>query len=176
MIISLEQAQAINPAITIEDLYAYEQAIRALTHNNFQDPNVRGQALTLHDHTIQIDRGYTTGLKIGDTVEINYTRFNDGIYTIKALTPDTIEVNEGVFFNEISRDAIVTKISYPADIAKGVKKLISYDLNMGNKVGIKSEAIARMSVTYYDVNNTENVEGYPAALLSFIKKYRKMRW
>ena len=176
MIISLEQAQAINPAINTEDLYAYEQAIRALTHNNFQDPNVRGQALTLYDQTIQIDRGYTTGLKIGDTVEINYTRFNDGIYTIKALTPDTIEVNEGVFFNEISRDAIVTKVSYPADIAKGVKKLISYDLNMGNKVGVKSEAIARMSVTYYDVNNTENVEGYPAALLSFIKKYRKMRW
>lgn len=47
---------------------------------------------------------------------------------------------------------------------------------MAGKIGIKSETISRMSTTYYDMTATENTDGYPSALLSFLKKYEKMRW
>lgn len=177
MILKLIEAQAINANITQSDLNAFEQAVRALTHNNFQDFNVRGYELTLTGSTITMARGSTTGLRVGDTVEINDTKYNNGLYVVKTLTLTGIEVEETTpFIDETCEEGIVTKVAYPADIIKGVKKLIEYDVKMGGKAGIKSETISRMSVTYYDVNSTENVDGYPAALLSFLKKYKKMRW
>lgn len=177
MILKLIEAQAINVNITQSDLNAFEQAVRALTHNNFQDFNVRGYELTLTGYTITMARGSTTGLRVGDTVEINDTKYNNGLYVVKTLTLTGIEVEETTpFIDETCEEGIVTKVAYPADIIKGVKKLIEYDVKMGGKAGIKSETISRMSVTYYDVNANENVDGYPAALLSFLKKYKKMRW
>ena len=177
MILKLTDAQTIDAAIKQEDLDAFEQAIRALTNNNFQDINVRASDLTLTGKTITIARGSTVGLRVGDTVEINDTLYNNGLYQIKTISPGEIEI-EGAreFIDETARFAIVTKVSYPADIVRGVKKLIEYDVKMAGKTGIKSETISRMSVTYYDVNANENTDGYPAALLSFLKKYRKMRW
>lgn len=177
MILKLIEAQAINVNITQSDLNAFEQAVRALTHNNFQDFNVRGYELTLTGYTITMARGSTTGLRVGDTVEINDTKYNNGLYVVKTLTLTGIEVEETTpFIDETCEEGIVTKVAYPADIITGVKKLIEYDVKMGGKAGIKSETISRMSVTYYDVNSTENVDGYPASLLSFLKKYKKMRW
>lgn len=177
MILKLIEAQAINANITQSDLNAFEQAVRALTHNNFQDFNVRGYELTLTGYTITMARGSTIGLRVGDTVEINDTKYNNGLYVVKTLTLTGIVVEETTpFIDETCEEGIVTKVAYPADIIKGVKKLIEYDVKMGGKAGIKSETISRMSVTYYDVNANENVDGYPAALLSFLKKYKKMRW
>ena len=187
MILKLIEAQAINVNITQSDLNAFEQSVRALTHNNFQDFNVRGYELTLTGYTITMARGSTKGLRVGDTIEVNDTKYNNGLYVVKTLTPTGIEVEETTisfiknevhepFIDETCEEGIVTKVAYPADIITGVKKLIEYDVKMGGKAGIKSETISRMSVTYYDVNSTENVDGYPAALLSFLKKYKKMRW
>ena len=45
-----------------------------------------------------------------------------------------------------------------------------------DKVGLKSKTVARMSETYFDQNSTETIAGYPAAMMSFIDKYRRMRW
>ena len=179
MILKLVDAQVINPSITQEDLDAFEVALRTLTNNNFQQTHIRARDLEFSDSDkITIHFSYTTGLKVGDTIEVNYSHYNDGLYVIKSFTDHiiTVETPSRPFVNEVNRDAIATLILYPADIVKGVKKLIEYDVKMGSKVGIKSETISRMSVTYYDVNSTENVDGYPAALLSFLKKYKKMRW
>lgn len=178
MILKLTDAQTIDPAIKQEDLDAFEQAIRAITNNNFQRRTVRASGLLFSGDVITITSGDTTGMWVGDTIEVNDSRYNDGLYTIKDLTPTsiTIDTPKRVFVTESAKHAIVTLVLYPADIIKGVKELIRYDVKMGDKVGIKSETISRMSVTYYDVNATENTDGYPAALLSFLKKYRKMRW
>lgn len=177
MIIKLSDAQAIDLAIKQEHLDAFEQAVRALTNNNFQDTNVRARSLQFAAKTISIQNGHTTGLRIGDTVEINDSLYNNGLYTIGALTNSTITVDSTRdFIAETAPNAIVTRVNYPADVLTGVQKLIQYDKSMAHKAGIKSETISRMSVTYYDVNAAENTDGYPAALLSFLKKYRKMRW
>ena len=72
--------------------------------------------------------------------------------------------------------SMITLVQYPADVKAGLKKILSYNLKMADKIGIKSESISRMSTTYYDVNASETVDGYPTALVSFLQKYEKMRW
>lgn len=177
MILTLAEAQTLDPNITQDDLDAFETSIRALTNNNFQNFNVRISQLSLSDKTITATQGTTNGMRVGDTIEVNGTLYNNGIYTIASLTAQTITVNSAQdFIAETAADGIATLVQYPADIKRGVRKLIEYDVQMAGKAGIKSESISRMSVTYYDVNAAENTDGYPKAMLDFISKYEKMRW
>ncbi|MGX8233955.1 hypothetical protein [Bacillus subtilis] len=176
MIISLEEAQKLDEDILPEDLEAFEQSVRQLTNNNFQNTAVRFRSVSLEEPNIIRVNGPIRGLRKGDTVEINYSRYNDGLYTVEEILTDTIKVADAPFLAENNSDLMVTLVSYPADIKRGIKKLIQYDKKMAGKLGIKSETVSRMSVTYYDVNANENTDGYPASLLSFLKKYEKLRW
>lgn len=176
MIISLDDANKLDPNITQDDLDAFEQSVRALTNNNFQNKAVRFRSVSLEEPNVIRVKGTIKGLRNGDTVEINYSRYNDGLYTVEEILTDTIKVAGIPFLEEQNSNLMVTLVSYPADIKRGIKKLIEYDKKMAGKVGIKSETISRMSTTYYDVNANENTDGFPAALLSFVKKYEKMRW
>lgn len=47
---------------------------------------------------------------------------------------------------------------------------------MGVKLGIKLEFIVRMFIMYYDVNVSDNIEGFFVVKFSFLNKYKKMRW
>lgn len=176
MIINLEDAEKIDENITQDDLDAFETAVRALTNNNFQDKNVRFKKIEIKEPNIIVVDDEIKGLRKDDTLEINYSQFNDGLYTIDEINANEIKVIERSLFDEINSDMMLTLVSYPADIKQGIKKLIEYDTKMSGKIGIKSETISRMSTTYYDMNAQENIDGYPAALLSFLGKYEKMRW
>lgn len=176
MIISLTEAQKLDAEIVQEDLDAFEQSIRQLTNNNFQNTAVRFNNIAIQEPNLIKVKDSIKGLRIGDTLEVNYSSYNDGLYTVEEILEGSVKVSEGSFLEEESNDLMVTLVSYPADIKRGIKKLIEYDKKMSNKVGIKSETISRMSTTYYDVTAAENTEGYPSNLLSFLKKYKKMRW
>lgn len=176
MIITLEEAEKLDPKIEQDDLDAFEQSIRALTNNNFQNRNVRFQVESLDEPNVITLVEKVRGLRIGDTIEVNYSDYNDGLFVVDEILDKAIKVQGKPFLDEETRGIIVTKIEYPADVKRGIKKLIEYDLKMGDKVGIKSETISRMSKTYYDVNAKENIDGYPANLLSFVSKYEKVRW
>lgn len=176
MIISLEDAHKIDSTIDQDDLDAFENSIRELTNNNFQNTRVRFKDIVfISDSSIGIN-AKIIGLKLGDTIEINYSGYNDGLYVIKSMLNDVISFEDNSFTEIDLKGAILTKVEYPADVKRGIKKLIQYDKKMSSKIGIKSETISRMSTTYYDVNNTDNTEGYPSSLLSFLDKYKKMRW
>lgn len=174
MIISLEEAKKIDPKIEQDDLDAFEQAVRVLTNNNFQVKQIRHQVKFINNKTITIDSSIE-GVRIGDTVEINYTKYNDGLYVIDSFSDDEMTIDTELF-TETPKQAILTLVRYPSDISRGIKKLIEYDKKMAGKIGVKSETISRMSTTYFDVNAAENTDGYPKALLSFLDKYKKMRW
>lgn len=176
MIISLIDAQEIDSNITQDDLDAFENSVRTLTNNNFHNTNVRFTSVKFTSPNIINVYGEIEGLRIKDTVEVNNSAYNDGLFVVNKLTDDTIIVEGEPFLTANSTKAIVTLVSYPADIKRGIKKLIGYDTKMASKVGIKSETISRMSTTYYDVNASDNTEGYPSSLLSFLNKYEKMRW
>lgn len=175
MIISLEDALKIDKNATQEYCDGLETMVRVSTNNNFQNIRFRCSGLVLSDNEIRVSKGRLDIFKVGDTIEINDSNYNDGLYTISEVADDVLKIN-GQFITEVSTRAILTKISYPADVLAGVKKLIKYDSKMAGKIGVKSESISRHSVTYYDVTAAESKEGYPATLLGFLKKYKKLRW
>lgn len=175
MIISLEDALKIDKNATQEYCDGLETMVRVSTNNNFQNIRFRCSGLVLSDNEIRVSKGRLDIFKVGDTVEINDSNYNDGLYTVSEVTDDVLKIN-GQFITEVSTQAILTKISYPADVLAGVKKLIQYDSKMSGKIGVKSESISRHSVTYYDVTAAESQEGYPTTLLGFLKKYKKLRW
>lgn len=176
MIITLEEANKLDPGVTQDDLDAFEQSVRALTNNNFQNRNVRFKNVEIIEPNIIKLKDAPRGLRLNDTVEVNYSDFNDGLYVVEEILAGSLKIQGEPFLAEETSGIMVTKIEYPADISRGIRKLIEYDLKMGGKVGIKSETVSRMSTTYYDVDAKENIDGYPASLLSFLNKYEKMRW
>ncbi|APD22490.1 Uncharacterised protein [Streptococcus pneumoniae] len=175
MIISLDEALKLDATATQETCDGLETMVRKLTNNNFQLIKFRLRDLKLSENTIKSSNGRMDVFRPGDTIEINGTDYNDGLYVVESVSDGVITVY-GDFIAEINSGAIATKINYPADVLAGVKKLIAYDVKMRDKVGIKSETIARWSVTYYDVTATESSEGYPVSLLGFLNKYKKLRW
>lgn len=176
MIISLIEARAIDAAINQEDLDALETSVRELTNNNFQNVHIRFKEIEFVGNNLIAVKDPIVGLKVGDTIEVNYSHYNDGLHVIESIDGKQITVQGTPFFVANTGGSMLTLVQYPADIAHGVKKLLAYDKKMGDKVGIKSESVSRMSITYYDMNASENIDGYPAALVSFLTKYEKMRW
>ena len=176
MIISLSDARAIDDNITQNDLDALEAACRSLTNNNFQNRHIRFEEIEFVGANLIAIQDPIVGLKVGDTIEVNYSNYNDGLFVIEEIAGKQIKVQGTPFTVANTGGSMLTLVQYPADIARGIKKLIAYDKKMASKIGIKSESISRMSITYYDVNASETVDGYPAALVSFLKKYEKMRW
>ena len=175
MIISLEEALKLDADATQETCDGLETMVRKVTNNNFQMTKFRIRGLRLSGSIIQASIGRVDIFQPGDTIEINGTDYNDGLYVIESVSDDAITIRGG-FTTETNSGAIATKVSYPADVLTGIKKLIAYDAKMRDKAGIKSETVARWSVTYYDVTATESSEGYPVSLLGFLDKYRKLRW
>ena len=175
MIINLEEALKLDTDATQETCDGLETMVRKLTNNNFQLIKFRIRGLQLSGSTIQAGSGRVDIFRPGDTIEINGTDYNNGLYVVEGVSDDAIAIR-GSFIAETHSGAIATKVSYPADVLTGVKKLIAYDAKMRDKAGIKSETVARWSVTYYDVTAAESSEGYPVSLLGFLDKYRKLRW
>lgn len=173
MIISLEDARKIDENITQNDLDAYEQMVRQITNNNFQNWRVRYLGFTITDEKT-INLGTTpVGLRVGDTIQMSDSSYNDGLYTIKEISETFITCVEPNFFNGTFPTGFITKIEYPADIRYGVEGLIKWNKEMGAKMGIKSETIARMSVTYYDVNANDNSQGFLQPNSTFSRSTRK---
>ena len=68
------------------------------------------------------------------------------------------------------------KVVYPEDIQVGIINLLKYEVDMRDKVGIKSESLSRHSVTYVDYDANNQVMGYPVSLFGFLKPYMKVRF
>lgn len=175
MIIDLDTAQNFKVDVTQEELNGLEEAIRAYTNNNFQVRNVRLEDVVFTSSSITSPDS-TLGFKKGNTIQVSNDKYNNGLYFIEAVEDNGLTFETDSFIPHKATDALVTLVKYPADILSGVQKLLKYNAKMDEKLGIKSETVARMSKTYYDVNATENIEGYPAALMSFLNKYKKLRW
>lgn len=177
MILTLDEAKMIDPTVTAEDLDAYESMVRKLTNNNFQIIDIRYKGLSFSSENQITLKKVPFGIRVGDTLQISDSVYNDMLATVDSIDDMTLTVAaQAPFFEGAFPRAFITKVQYPADIKYGVSGLIEYKKKMGSKLGIKSETIARMSVTYYDINAADNIEGFPASKFSFLKKYKKMRW
>ena len=115
------------------------------------------------------------GYQEGDTIELIGTLYNDGLHLVSSVSEFYLEVEQPLI-DESAPKGIVAKVDYPADLAFHLMAIVQYRAKMAGKVGIKSESISRKSTTYFDNTASESIEGLPAAMWAFIKKYRKIKW
>lgn len=172
MIISVEEAKRLIQFGNWTDekikrkIIAIEQTIRQYTNNTFQNRNIRGKC---YSDGIRLF-GNVPGIKVGNTVQITQSLFNDGLYVVDAVYEDEIAVDK-----ELTEDAtmLVTKVEYPEDVIECCIELLEWSNKHGSKVGIKSETLSRHSVTYEDSGTLFN--GYPVGILNGLKLYKKAR-
>lgn len=151
-------------------LQALEQSIRQYTNNNFQQ---RGYRIGADIISGELFAGGWLPFKAGDTIQISASVFNNGLYTVAAVTSEKITLKESIIDEE---DVIVTKVVYPSDVVMGVLNMLKWDMENRAKVGIQSETISRHSVTYFNMDGENSVMGYPKSLLGFLTPYKKARF
>lgn len=176
MILSVERAKWLIdfkdwPIERIEQkLKAIEQTIRSYTNNNFQNRKIRSVGFISSSKLNGVNS--LSGLKVGDTVQITESIFNEGLYTIKAVDVNTIELDKGLIDES---HVLITKVEYPDDVIDCCINLCEWEVKNRGKVGIKAETLSRHSVTYFDQDASNQMNGYPVSLLGCLKPYRKAR-
>lgn len=150
-------------------LQALEVSIRNYTNNNFQKRNIRTSCPVIAQK-LYINNPY---FKEGDTIQVSESIYNDGLYVIKAVEDNLVELDQPLI-DEIK--VLVTKVEYPQDVKIGVVNMLKWDLDNREKVGIQSETISRHSVTYFNMDGDNSLMGYPKSLLGFLKPYKKARF
>ncbi len=181
MIISIERLKERYPDIsdvTQDDLDALEDMIRHYTHNPFQNRAVRSKAY-IKGGKIQWVSPY---LKVGGTLQITKSDFNDGIYTITAITSEGIAVDKRLYDSELQ--CLVTLVEYPPAIVRGLLDIILWKdrnskWNNGENTPVQSETISRHSVTYQSDSTESDIDenfGVPKKYLAFMKLYKKARF
>ena len=173
MVVSVQEAldhlqMDIKESVVRRKIKAVERLVREETQNNFQNRQMRFYAAS--------SGGFLTGsspyLQLGDTVEINDS-INAGLYTVEQITDDTVRLDKVLY--DAARN-MVTKVVYPEDVQEGVLNMLQWDFTMRSKTCIKSETLSRHSVTYYNMDHANSLDGYPASLVGFLEPYRQMRW
>lgn len=153
-------------------LQALELLIRAYTNNNFQKRAFRAVAVAVADGNQLLVPG-STPFKAGDTLEITESELNAGLVTVSAVSNGAITVMEELYDES---GVVLTKVVYPADVKQGVARMLQWQLDNGDKVGVQSESISRHSVTYFNMDGDNSTMGFPKSLLGFLKPYMKARF
>ena len=150
-------------------LQALELLIRKYTNNNFQNRNIRFVSPAINGELYLS----TNLLKVGDTLEVSQSVYNDGLYVIKAINDNVITLDKPLIDEN---KMLVTKVVYPFDVQIGIINMLKWDLDNRNKIGIASESISRHSVTYFNMDGDNSSIGYPKSLVGFLKPYMKARF
>ena len=150
-------------------LDALEVLIRKYTNNNFQNRHIRFSASSLGNRNL----GCHPFNRVGDTIQISESEVNDGLYVITEIGDDFIRLDKDLFAVDHN---LVTKIEYPVDVQQGIIKMLQWEIESMNRVGIKSETLSRHSVTYFDQDKNNQVMGFPVSLLGFLEVYKKPRF
>ena len=179
MIISVERLKTLcpNEFTGISDdalkmtLDGIEEVIRAYTNNNFQNRNVRLQASTSENKLNAV----SPYISVGDTVQISQSDVNDGLFVVAEVDSEnrTMTFDKNVFDHQFQ---LVTKIEYPNAVVQGVINMMKWEVTGREKVGIQSETISRHSTTYFNMDSSNQVMGYPVSLLGFLKPFMKAKF
>lgn len=171
MIITVEELKQVSELSNIPDeqlalmCEGIEDFIRQYTNNNFIVKNVTFNTPSVEGKLTTVSPLF----KVGDTVLISNSKYNNGVYVINDL--------DGTLDKELFDDDNnkVTLVKYPPAIKLGVVKLLQYNAKMDSKVGISSESLSRHSVSYAQPTS-DSIGGYPASTMSFLKPYMKARF
>ena len=171
MIITVEELKKVSELSSVPDeqltvmCEGIEDFIRQYSNNNFIVKNVTFNTPSMNGKLETVSPLF----KVGDTVLISNSKYNNGVYVINDLDGT---LDKELFDDENNK---VTLVKYPPAIKLGVVRLLKYNAKMDSKVGISSESLSRHSVSYAQPSN-DSVGGYPASLMSFLKPYMKARF
>ena len=171
MIVTVEELLNVNELKNIQSeqliltMNGIEDFIRKYTNNNFTNKNV---TFVTPSNDGKLD-SVSPMFKVGDTIQISNSKYNDGVYVLQALDGT---LDKELFDCESNK---ITLVQYPQAVKMGVVKLLVYNAKMDGKMGISSESLSRHSVTY-DKPSSDSVGGYPSHLMSFLKPYMKARF
>lgn len=174
MILTVDEARDIFPAGASDEdikaqLDAIEGIIRAYTNNNFQARSARFEAASAGP----VLAGASPYIGDGDTVQISESGVNDGLYVVQSAGDGTTTLDRDLY--DVPHN-LVTKIEYPAAVKSVARNMLRWEVNNRSKVGVKSEALSRYSVTYYDQDANNQVMGYPVSLLGGLSPYMRARF
>lgn len=153
-------------------LNALELLIRAYTNNNFQKRAFRAVAVAVAEGNQLLTSG-TVPFRVGDTLEITESDLNTGLVTVLSVSDGVITVAEDLYDEG---GVVLTKVVYPADVKQGVARMVQWQLDNGDKVGVQSETISRHSVTYFNMDGDNSSMGFPKSLLGFLRPYMRARF
>lgn len=154
-------------------LLALELLIRSYTNNNFQARAFRAVADAAETgKTLSLVPGVNR-FKAGDTLQVTDSALNAGLVNVQTSNGNTVTVKEELYDESA---VTVTKVVYPADIKLGVARMLQWQLDNGDKVGVQSETISRHSVTYFSMDGDNSIMGFPKALTGFLKPHMKARF
>ena len=171
MIISIDELKSYSDLSNVPDAEltmmceGIEDFITKYTNNNFVVRNT-SFVTPITDGRLET---VSPLVKVGDTVLITDSHYNDGVYTVESADGT---LNKDVLDDDYNK---VTLVRYPTAVKLGVVKLIQYNVRMDSKVGISSESISRHSVSYAQPSS-DSIGGYPSSLMSFLKPYMKARF
>lgn len=152
-------------------LQALELLIRAYTNNNFQKRPFRAVAVAIADNQLIVQNPHP--FRVGDTLEITESDLNSGLVNVLVVSDGTITVKEDLYDES---GVVLTKVVYPADVKLGVARMLQWQLDRGDKVGVQSETISRHDVTYFNMDGDNSSMGFPKSLLGFLRPYKKARF
>ena len=162
------------------ELKALETSIRNHTNNNFQNINIRFRA-NASNSKLQLS---TTLLKVGDSIQISQSLYNDGVYVIKEINNGFMTLDEEII--EEPKTFLITKVVYKNDVKMGVVEIMrwklknesqNYDENA--KKEVQSETLSRHSVTYKQDTTESDINekmGVPKKYCAFLRPYMKARF
>jgi hypothetical protein len=104
---------------------------------------------------------------------VSESALNSGLYVVSSIYDGAFAVETDV---KDEFDVLVTKVQYPADVIDCVVNLLDWEVKYRDKVGVQSETLSRHSVTYFNQDAGNQVNGYPVSLLGCLKPYRKVRF
>ena len=148
-----------------------EYAIRGYTHNDFLSKEIRFYAEIENKNIIPFSSKLNSYLKVNDTVLIKNEYIRD-LYTIKEINDSGFTLKEDFVDNIYN---LIIKVNYPFEVIEGALDVLEWDSTMRKKVGIKSESLSRHSITYYDNDSNNTINGYPVSLFGFLNPYKKVR-
>ncbi len=174
MIIKTAELKKLNDFKDIDEktlerkMVAIEKAIRSHSHNNFQVREIRFKGSSL-ENTINSNHPF---IKVNDTIQITQS-VNDGLYVVTQVNDKTIEVDKNLYD---TGENICTLVHYPEDVIEGAIKVLKWDIEKADKVGIASETLSRHSVSYVNMDASNTINGYPVSLFGFLGPYMKARF
>ena len=147
------------------ELEGIESLIRLYTNNNFQNRKVRLNCPSKDNYLL----GFNPHLKVGDTVQITSSNYNDGLYVIEEISNNQIKLDKNIYDVDIQT---VTKVEYPPAVLLTLVNLLKWEETNGSKTGIQSESIGRHSVTYFAQNEQNSLGGYPLNLFNPLNQFK----